>query len=236
MLAQILVQALGPELACGEPICYTVEDQEAYAEFLKMDPATYTTSSTTSSTPTPSATATPTATSTPVAHTAVVTATHTSTAPLIALENQKFSPAARHLIQSKSVDSSGIIGTRSHIISIYFQFLMGRSSYDFYFCRTTTVMFHCRMPEYSIHFLTSWLPSLSLSLTPPLTHPGTSKGGLISKEDVILALRNGSAKEGTAAKHVTTPVSVAVSSAVAVPVVAHKAVVAAVAGEIEDNN
>ena len=77
--------------------------------------------------------------------------------------------------------------------------------------------------------------SLSLSLTPPLTHPGTSKGGLISKEDVILALRNGSAKEGTAAKHITTPVSVAVSSVVAVPVVAHKAVVAAVAGEIVDD-
>ena len=41
VLAKILVEALGPELPCGEAICYTVEDQEAYAEFLKMDAATY---------------------------------------------------------------------------------------------------------------------------------------------------------------------------------------------------
>ena len=101
MLAKILVEALGPELPCGEAICYTVEDQEAYAEFLKMDATTY-----------PSASAsTPTSKSIPAA-VAVAVASVQATSELVSVGNQKFSPAARHLLQSSAVDSSGIIGTR----------------------------------------------------------------------------------------------------------------------------
>ena len=50
---------------------------------------------------------------------------------------------------------------------------------------------------------------------------------MISKEDVILALRSGVAKQGSAAKHAP------VAAAVAVPAVkaAHPVAVAAVAGE-----
>ena len=102
MLAKILVEALGPELLCGEAICYTVEDQEAYAEFLKMDAASYPSASASASAPT----------SKPIPAVSVPAAAAPD-AVSVPVGNQKFSPAARHLLQSSAIDSSGIIGTRS---------------------------------------------------------------------------------------------------------------------------
>ena len=109
MLAKILVEALGPELLCGEAICYTVEDQEAYAEFLKMDAASYPSASASASASTSKPIP---AVSVPAA--AAPAAVHAiSDAVSVPVGNQKFSPAARHLLQSSAIDSSGIIGTRS---------------------------------------------------------------------------------------------------------------------------
>ena len=125
VLAKILVEALGPELLCGEAICYTVEDQEAYAEFLKMDAASYPSASASASAPTSKPIP---AVSVPAA--AAPAAVHAiSDAVSVPVGNQKFSPAARHLLQSSAIDSSGIIGTRSltyfylSYSSIYLQFL-----------------------------------------------------------------------------------------------------------------
>ena len=105
MLAKILVEALGPELLCGEAICYTVEDQEAYAEFLKMDAASYPSASASASAPTFKSIP---AVSVPPAAAAVHAIPDAVSVPV---GNQKFSPAARHLLQSSAIDSSGIIGT-----------------------------------------------------------------------------------------------------------------------------
>lgn len=110
MLAKILVEALGPELLCGEAICYTVEDQEAYAEFLKMDAASYPSASASASAPTSKSIP---AVSVPPAAAAPAAVHAISDAVSVPVGNQKFSPAARHLLQSSAIDSSGIIGTRS---------------------------------------------------------------------------------------------------------------------------
>ena len=45
-----------------------------------------------------------------------------------------------------------------------------------------------------------YLHPLLFSILSP-SPSGTSKGGLISKQDVILAMKSGKAKAGTAAKH-----------------------------------
>ena len=112
VLAKILVEALGPELLCGEAICYTVEDQEAYAEFLKMDAASYPSASASASAPTSQSI--PAVSVPPAAAAAAPAAVHAiSDAVSVPVGNQKFSPAARHLLQSSAIDSSGIIGMRS---------------------------------------------------------------------------------------------------------------------------
>jgi pyruvate/2-oxoglutarate dehydrogenase complex dihydrolipoamide acyltransferase (E2) component len=79
-----------------------VEDQESYAEFLKMDPKDYPSSSGANKASPP---LTP-ATSPPPSPTPV---------PVVPMQIQqdrvlKFSPAARHLIQSRNIDPKKIIG------------------------------------------------------------------------------------------------------------------------------
>lgn len=99
VLAKILVEASGKELACGEPIALIVEDKEAYATFLTMDPSSYSTS------PLPSATTLP-----PTAN--ETTPSHSSKS------SARFSPAAKHMIQSAGLSvsdaSSKIVGTAKH--------------------------------------------------------------------------------------------------------------------------
>ena len=103
VLAKILVPALGPELKCGSPIALTVEDMAAYEAFLKMDPSSYAISATAA--PTPAATpAAPSSSS--VSQTTAAVAT--SKGP------QRFSPAARHMLQSQRMDPSSIVGTAMH--------------------------------------------------------------------------------------------------------------------------
>ena len=138
ILAKILVDANGPEINCGSPIALTVEDAAAYAEFLKLDPSSY-------------AVATNTATkATEVVATPSVTASAVVTLPAAI---QRFSPAARHMLHSKSIDPSRVFGT--------------------------------------------------------------SKGGLISKADVIHALKAGTAVVGSLSAKPSSPV--AATSSVLLP-------------------
>ena len=73
---------------------------------------------------------------------------------------------------------------------------------------------------YSVLFYATFSPSLLFIVFYSILSPsGTSKGGLISKQDVILAMKSGKAKAGTAAKqtaHTAAPASI-VAQAVKVP-------------------
>lgn len=107
MLAKILVEAQGPELLCGEPICLTVEDQEAYKEFLLMDSA----ASTASAEPTATAAATSSASKEQISNIALnviksLDYNDSSNSSSVL----KLSPAARHLLQSNAIDPKGIKG------------------------------------------------------------------------------------------------------------------------------
>ena len=102
MLAKILVDAHGAELAVGSPIALTVEDEEAYAEFLKNPSlgvvAAAAVAPSSSSSPVPAA---------PVAE----TAHHAHGAASAATGPQRFSPAARHIIASQNLNASSVKGT-----------------------------------------------------------------------------------------------------------------------------
>jgi len=114
VLAKILVEASGNELACGEPIALIVDDKEAYATFLTMDPSSYSTS------PSPSVVAPPTSAS-------------ESTIPQNSKsKHARFSPAAKHMIQSAGLSvsdaSSKIVGTAKHGLISKSDVVLARSS------------------------------------------------------------------------------------------------------------
>jgi len=98
VVAKILVEAHGPELECGQPIALMVEDLEAYAAFLAADPASY-------QHLLPSGDASAPAPAPAPAASAEVHVQAESTGP------QRFSPAARHMAESRALNTSAVKGT-----------------------------------------------------------------------------------------------------------------------------
>ena len=116
VLAKILVDAHGPELKVGEPIALAVEDQEAYERFLQLDPTAY------QHLVAPSAAAPPAVQTNEVASSSSTTAAATNSesakSPSSAQKEQRMSPAARHMAQSRALDTSAVVGTaRGGLIS-----------------------------------------------------------------------------------------------------------------------
>eukprot|EP00604_Paraphysomonas_vestita_P002778 CAMPEP_0174820874 /NCGR_PEP_ID=MMETSP1107-20130205/4979_1 /TAXON_ID=36770 /ORGANISM="Paraphysomonas vestita, Strain GFlagA" /LENGTH=437 /DNA_ID=CAMNT_0016037055 /DNA_START=164 /DNA_END=1477 /DNA_ORIENTATION=+ len=105
VLAKILIDAkAGQEIKVGQPIAFIVSDEKDYQEFLKLPPSAY-----------PPITSDPVAAPTPSsppqsAPIPQVTATPTPSAGK-PHPNATLSPAARHIIDSKSIDPSTITGT-----------------------------------------------------------------------------------------------------------------------------
>jgi pyruvate dehydrogenase E2 component (dihydrolipoamide acetyltransferase) len=97
VVAKILVEAHGPELACGQPIALMVEDAEAYAAFLASDPASY------------QHLMGPSGDAPPVAPSAEPVSAEMAVSE--ASGPQRFSPAARHMAQSKALNTSAVTGT-----------------------------------------------------------------------------------------------------------------------------
>lgn len=94
VLAKILVEAQGPELACGEPIALFVEDQDAYKSFLTLDPSSYAIT-----TPTKAAVA-----SSPPA----IESLPSRSGPV------RLSPAAKHRLASAGLSAERLVGTAKH--------------------------------------------------------------------------------------------------------------------------
>ena len=93
VLASILAQP-GPELRCGEPIALLVDDEEAYATFLKSGYKPQLSSE-------PASPATP--------QTNVI---ESVAPPVSAIAGERrLSPAAKHMVDSKRLDVSKVIGT-----------------------------------------------------------------------------------------------------------------------------
>lgn len=107
VLAKILVEAMGPEVAVGKPIAFTVEDRAAYEAFLKMDPKDYPVVSAAAASPAPAAAA-PAAAPAPAA---VVAPAHHEHA---ASSSRLLSPAARNMVQRDALDVSKVAGTGKH--------------------------------------------------------------------------------------------------------------------------
>lgn len=103
VLAKILVPAQSSETLVGHPIALTVEDAAAYALFLKADPSNYKHLE--------GAGVSVEAGSNSVASTAPVVAT--AQVPGAAPTNgpQLLSPAARHMAQSKGLNTQAVVGT-----------------------------------------------------------------------------------------------------------------------------
>jgi pyruvate dehydrogenase E2 component (dihydrolipoamide acetyltransferase) len=99
VLAKILVGAQTQEVKVGDAIAITVEDQDAYSAFLKLDPSVYMKGK--SSTPAPSSPAPP-ASPAPTTPAAVTKAVD---------HNLRISPAARHILRSHNLDAEKIKGT-----------------------------------------------------------------------------------------------------------------------------
>ena len=110
VLAKILVDAQGSEIACGIPIALTVDDMDDYAIFKTLDPSSYQhlIGSPVAAVP-----------SSPVATTKVSSdpiELSTPTPPVAAIAptskaSQQFSPAARHMVESKALDTTGLQGS-----------------------------------------------------------------------------------------------------------------------------
>lgn len=98
VLAKILVEAKSEEQACGQPIALIVEDSAAYAQFLQLDPSLQV----------PSSAAAPAVEAPPSAPAVVAPVAITNG------EAQRFSPAARHMVESQSLDTAGLTGTSKH--------------------------------------------------------------------------------------------------------------------------
>lgn len=100
VLAKILVEAHAPETAVGQPIALTVEDAAAYAKFLTMDAASYKHLVGGASPAAP--VSAPAAAAASTAHAAPATTPSTE---------QRFMPAARHMVQSQGLNVAGVVGT-----------------------------------------------------------------------------------------------------------------------------
>lgn len=110
VLAKILVDAQGSEIACGIPIALTVDDMDDYAIFTTLDPSSYqhligssVAAVPSSQVATSKVSSDPIELSTPTPPVAAVAPT--SKAP------QQFSPAARHMVESKALDTTGLQGS-----------------------------------------------------------------------------------------------------------------------------
>lgn len=102
VLAKILVDAHGAEMACGVPIALTVEDEEAYAEFLK-NPSLGVVAA-------PAAAAAAAPSSSSAAAVVAAPASHSHAAPA-ASGPQRFSPAAKHMVASQNLNTASLRGT-----------------------------------------------------------------------------------------------------------------------------
>lgn len=102
VLAKIVAESKGQEIKCGEPIALVVNSLEDYKKFLELSPSAYANLLTSSVAPssTPPTTPTP----TPQVSSAV-SLPPTPTTPAY------LSPAARHLVESQSLDISTLHGT-----------------------------------------------------------------------------------------------------------------------------
>ena len=96
VLAHIIVDANKGDISCGAPIAIVVDDDAEYAEFLKLSPEVYVTTSSSSDAP---------AAATSPATTEAAPASSGRGAPL------RMSPAARHMIASQGLAMEGILGT-----------------------------------------------------------------------------------------------------------------------------
>jgi len=118
VLAKILVQAQGSEIACGSPIALMVEDSAAYSEFLKLDPSEHGIASAAAPQPVAAAPTTAAAAAAGVAVASSASATHyTGRTPLIkflgkrsklaaASTDSKVSPASASHVSAVSAPSS----------------------------------------------------------------------------------------------------------------------------------
>lgn len=102
VLAKVLVDAQAPELPCGSPIALTVPDASEFKSFLKLDPKSYNHLVAGDS-------AAPPLQPKEKQNSSVLPTV--STSKDVTQGAQRFSPAARHLIESKSLDASKILGT-----------------------------------------------------------------------------------------------------------------------------
>lgn len=103
VLAKILVPAQSAETAVGHPIALTVEDAAAYAEFLKTDPSVYKHLEGAGAAAETGSTGS--AASAPVPVPAVPASNTQANGP------QLLSPAARHMAQSKGLNTQAVVGT-----------------------------------------------------------------------------------------------------------------------------
>lgn len=111
VLAKILVDEKGPEVACGAPIALVVEDVDAYTAFLALDAKDQVAPSSSSSSPAP--TDVPASSTEPAAAVASTPVAFAATGP------QRLSPAANHMANSKNLDTTSLVGTSKHgIISL----------------------------------------------------------------------------------------------------------------------
>jgi pyruvate dehydrogenase E2 component (dihydrolipoamide acetyltransferase) len=102
ILAKVLVEAQGQELACGQPIALVVEDQSAYDQFLLIKDSDLKSLNT----------AAPSEPKESIRTEGVLPATATASAQTLAAKSDiKLSPAARHLVESKSIDIGNVKGT-----------------------------------------------------------------------------------------------------------------------------
>lgn len=109
VLAKILVASQGAEIACGSPIALMVEDAAAYKEFLGMDPKEYMSGDVAA--PAKAAAVGAGAEAGAVAGVAASTAaggTHGG------VTGGRLSPAARHMVESQSLSTAGVVGTSKH--------------------------------------------------------------------------------------------------------------------------
>jgi pyruvate dehydrogenase E2 component (dihydrolipoamide acetyltransferase) len=105
VLASIISPAGAVEpIACGSVIAISVEDSAAYQEFIKLD-----TNAIIASFSTPSTSEIETATPAPTA--AATASKPASTVAATSPTVQRFSPAARHIIESNNIDTLSLVGT-----------------------------------------------------------------------------------------------------------------------------
>ena len=105
VLAKILVQADGSELDVGAPIALVVEDLDEYADFMKLDPAEQLAGVQTQASTPAASKETSSQPAAPVPDTPTVESAPKSVNPSLPV---RFSPAARHLVETLQLDPQSI--------------------------------------------------------------------------------------------------------------------------------